>query len=185
LKKIILFLLLVSSLYSDAKLYLGSSVGYFTEDFNNDIDAQSSTTIGRFKAGYGVREAYAIEFTLDYVQNRSKIFSSSNTQEFDGDKYGLNIEFVKAFDYDIFILPFLKAGFGTGFLDIQRETQNILHYGSYNVGVGSFIPISEHFDFEIGYDYKFLSYEAIDIVAKQVRYESNVNIFYFGFNVRY
>jgi len=187
LKKIILFLLLITSLYSDTKLYLGASYGYFNEEFThavdaqgNGVDAQSTTGAAKFKVGYGVREAYAIEFSLDYIDNKSKIFSDE-----DGAKYAFNLDFVKAFDLDIYVNPFFKAGFGAGFLDINRVTQKTLNYGSYNLGLGMFIPIDEYFDFEVGYDYKNLSYESINTVAQKLSYESNVNVIYFGFNVRY
>ena len=180
MKKIILSLLLLTSLYADSKIYLGSSYGFFNEKFSDGIDAKSSSGVLKLKAGYGNREQYAIEFSVDYIDNKSNIFSTN-----DGMKYGLNIEFVKAFDLDIYILPFFKVGFGSGSLEIDRQFQDKLHYGSFNLSTGIFIPINEHFDFELGYDYKYLSYEGIDTIAKQISYDSNVNTAYFGFNIRY
>lgn len=180
MKKIILFLLLFTSLYSDSKVYIGSSYGYCNEEFNGNADAQSSTDMAKIKVGYGDRESYAIEFSLDYINNQSKIFSDN-----DSEKYGINVEFVKAFDLDIYVNPFFKAGFGAGFVDIQRELQQKLNYSSFNLGLGMFIPINEHFDLELGYDYKSTSYEAIDTIVDQVRFSSKTNTIYFGFNVRF
>ena len=185
MKKIILFLLLLSSLFGEAKFYIGSSYGMLEEEFTDDIDAQSSTSVVTVKAGYGVREAYAVELALEYIDTQSKIFSSNSDTEFDGAKYGMNVSLLKAFDLDIYILPFIKAGFGAGSLTIERIMQNKLYYGSFNVGTGFFIPIAKNFDFELGYDYKYTSYEAIDTIAEKLSYQSHINIAYLGLNVRF
>ncbi|MEA2092095.1 MAG: porin family protein, partial [Campylobacterota bacterium] len=56
-----------------------------------------------------------------------------------------------------------------------------LNYGSFNLGLGFFIPISKHFDFEIGYDYKYISYEKLQTAGTDIN--SNINGAYAGFNV--
>lgn len=185
LKIIILFLLLINTLFAEVKLYVGSNYGTCEEKFTNEIEAVSSTEITKVKLGYGERKAYAIELSLEYINNQSKIFSSDITSDLDGDKYGLNVDLIKAFDLDILVLPYIKAGFGSGYFDIQRELQNRLSYSSFNLGTGLFIPISENFDFELGYEYRYISYESVDTIADKLNYESNTNIAYFGFNVRF
>ncbi len=181
MKKIILFLSLISSLvYAEAKFYTGFGYGIYDENFIDGNKAQSASSLMKIKAGYGDRAAYAIEFSIDKLQNQSNIFSKN-----DSDKMGLNIELIKAFDFDIYINPFFKAGFGAGYFKIDRETQDTLNYGSFNLGLGFFIPVNDHFDFEFTYDYKYMTYEAIDTIAKQISYKSNLNAAYFGFNIRY
>ncbi len=184
MKNILLLLLLISSTYaSDAKIYFGSSVGFLNETID-DTDISASAPTAKIKIGYGVREAYAIEFSLDYTKNESRMYSTAGN-DYDGDKYGFNVDFVKGFDYDIYVLPYLKAGFGAGIFKINRKIQDKLHYGSYNIGFGTFLPVNEHFDFELGYEYRWTSYEAVDIISEQVRHSSKVNIAYLGFNIRY
>jgi len=185
LKKIILFLLLVSSLFGEAKVYLGSNYGSYEENFTNEIDAQSSTQVIGIKAGYGVREAYAVEIDLEYIDTQSKIFSSTPSSVSDGKKYGMNINFLKAFDFGIYILPYLKVGVGAGTMNIERTLQNRLYYGSYNVGSGIFIPLGDSYDLELGYNYKYTTYKSIETIAEKIMYESHVNIAYLGINVRF
>ena len=185
MKIIILFLLLINTLFAEAKVYIGSNYGTFEEKFTNDIEATSSTQIAKVKLGYGIREAYAIELSLEYIKNQSKIFSSDSEVDTDGNKYGVNVDLIKAFDLDILILPYLKAGFGSGWFDIQRELQNRLFYSSFNLGTGIFIPINKNLDLELGYEYKYVSYESIDTIADKLNYTSNINVVYFGFNVRF
>ena len=180
MKKIILFLLLISSLYAEAKLYVGFGYGMYDENFIEGNKAQSSSRLMKIKAGYGDRNAYAIEFSIDKLKNESNIFSQS-----DSDKTGLNIELIKAFDFHKYINPFFKAGFGAGYFKIDRELQDTLNYGSFNLGLGCFIPLNEHFDIELTYDYKYITYEAIDTIAEKISYNSYLNALYFGFNVRF
>lgn len=179
MKKLLFFLLITTSLYSEAKIYLGSSVGYFSETFD-ETDESYSTNMLRVKAGYGNREAYAIEFSVDIVEKDKNIFSEN-----DKERYGLNVELVKAFDFGIYVNPFFKAGFGAGFLETSDATQSTRHYGSFNLGAGMFIPVGEHFDIELGYSYKGVSYERTDDSTEQDGPSSNVNIGYVGFNARF
>jgi len=190
-KTIILFSILTISLYAEAKVYVGTSVGYTHEAFNDDLaGSDAGSNMAKFKIGYGEREAYAIEFSLDYIDNQSTTFSGANSS--DGAKYGLNVEFMKAFDFDIFVLPYFKAGFGAGYLDVHNaydengDAVNSLTYSSLNLGLGFLVPVNEHFDFEIGYDYKAVSYEKsnkTDPLTNAVK--SNMNAVYAGFNVRF
>lgn len=184
MKKLILFLLLVSSLYSESKVYVGLSAGVFNEQFS-EIEATNSSSIAAFKIGYGDIKAYAVEFSLDYAQNSSKIFSSSPNVTKDGDKYGFNVSLLKAFDWDIYVLPFAKIGFGTGFLDIDRELQKSLTYGSFQFTLGTFVPIGDDFDLELGYEIRTTSYEAINTIITNTSYDSMSNIAYMGINYRF
>lgn len=184
MKKILLFSLLITSLYSDAKIYMGLGGGYLHESFSDAAGTTSSAEMARIKVGYGDREAYAVEFSLDMLKNDTNIFSTSGD---DGDKFGMNIELIKAFDFDMMINPYFKTGFGAGYFDVNSPSQSSLHYGSFNLGLGFFIPINEHFDVEVGYDYKYVSYEKqTDATgAKLKEIDSNMNGVYIGFNVRF
>ena len=170
MKKTLLFLLITSALYSEAKIYMGASYGSFNESFSDETKEENSNPIAKIKIAYGMREAYAVEFSLNYTQVAAK--------ESDVARYGINIDLLKALDFP-YVNPFFKAGFGTGYVD---TTGGHLSYGSLNLGTGIFIPIGEHFDFEIGYDYKHLSYERED-QAQELN--SHVNSVYIGVNSRF
>ncbi len=158
MKKIILFLLLLTSfLYSDAKIYMGVGGGVYSETLD-DIDKTNITAnMARIKVGYGIREAYSIEFSVDYV-------AKSNDTLFlnDGARYGLNVELIKAFDWGIYVNPFVKAGFGMGYMETEAsEKDDSLSFGTYNLGLGMYIPMGENLDIELGYDYKYTSYQKV------------------------
>ena len=186
LKKIILFSLLITSLFAESKLYLGLSYGVSNESLTKSDNTEVSATpdMITFKGGYGERSAYAIEFSLDYVNNKDPLFSAN-----DGAKYGLNVDLLKAFDFGIYVLPFAKVGLGAGTLETDANSGK-LNYGSFNAGVGMFIPFNEHFDFELGYNYRFLTYQkeksgnGTSIVDIQTP-TSHINVFYVGINTRF
>ncbi len=178
-KSLLLSLLLFTSLYSDAKTYIGMNYGVFNENFSN-LEAETSASTISLKVGYGDIKAYAIELSLDRVENRSNIFSKN-----DGNKYALNIELIKAFDFNIFANPFFKIGFGTGKLNIARKVQDNIYSGSFNLGFGSFIPITKSIDLELGYNYRYITYQKLDNISSKISYKSNVNVIYSGLNIRF
>ncbi|WP_373004402.1 outer membrane beta-barrel protein [Sulfurimonas sp.] len=184
MKKILLFSLLITSLYSDAKVYMGVGAGYMNETFSDTASTTNTAEMGKLKIGYGVREAYAIEFSFDYLKNDANVFSTTGK---DSDKFGMNVELVKAFDWDIFINPYFKAGFGAGYFDINHAEASSLNYGSFNLGLGFFVPVNEHLDIEVGYDYKYVSYEKLTDSNGNilVDVDSHLNGAYVGLNVRF
>ncbi|MCF6330342.1 MAG: outer membrane beta-barrel protein [Sulfurimonas sp.] len=189
MKKILFLAIFVSSLFGEAKIYVGANYGAYNESFTSGTDVSAPTNTAKAKIGYGIRESYAIELTIEYIKNKKNIFSDAGGN--DSNKLGLNIEFIKAFDFDIYINPFLKAGFGAGRLSVEKQTSDIsrLSYGSFNLGTGVFIPLNEYVDIEIGYEYKYVSYENFDAATSSQNrgpvFKSNVNIGYIGFNVRF
>jgi opacity protein-like surface antigen len=176
LKKIILFLLTFTALaMADSKIYMGTGVGYgdvVTKISASAEEEKFSEETLRFKIGYGDREAYAVEFSMDYMNSDPK-------------KYAFDISLLKAFDLGIYINPFAKIGFGAGVLDNRDNANKSLTYGSFNLGGGILIPINEHFDAELAYEYKNRSYQRIDESDGTESRTSHVNFLYLGLNFRY
>lgn len=178
LKKAILFILLTSSLFAEAKLYMGTGYTLYNEHFNTP-EADITDSAAKLKFGYGIREAYSVEFSVDYINH-----ASTDNVALGKAKYGFNIALIKAFDFDTFLNPYVKAGFGTGIMDNSDNNNSSLSYGSFDLGTGVYIPINENFDVEIGYEYRNLSYEKQN-KNSATKYASNVNTLYLGVNVRF
>ena len=172
MKKIILLSLLLSSLaYAESKIYLGVGYGYSNAHIelpNSGGDETTNSSLARIKIGYGMREAYAAEFSLDYIDS-------------DPEKYAFDIALIKAFDWGIYVNPFVKAGFGAGVLEATES----LTYGSFNLGTGLYIPMGENYDIELSYEYQNRSYEKANTESTTESRVSNVNILYIGINARF
>jgi len=183
LKKIItLLLLLIVPLFAKGKIYTGIGYNLYKESYTNkSMESVSlSDNALKFKIGYGVREAFAVEFSLDYIDH-----ASYDTMPTIGSaKYGFNVALIKAFDFGIYVNPYLKVGFGTGIIDNLGKEERSLTYGSFDLGGGFFVPINENFDIELAYEYKNATYEKENLDSK-LNNTSNINIFYIGVNTRF
>ncbi len=182
MKKILLLWLMISSLLvAQSKIYFGTGYTYNSENISYPgYDKSINNNGARVKVGYGDRAAYAVEFSLDYLDTKNTYFDSH-----DGKKYGFNVELLKAFDFGIYVNPFFKAGFGAGYLDTPADRYNgSLTYGTFNLGTGVFIPINEHFDIEVAYEYKGVSYQKVD---SNLTYSpsSSLHTGYIGVNFRF
>jgi hypothetical protein len=180
LKKLLYLLPLFSSiLLAEAQIYFGTGYTYNSESVSG-INKTFQSNGARIKIGYGDISAYAIELSLDYIDNKQEIFDNSDTY-----KVGFNVELLKAFDFNLFFNPFVKAGFGAGYLKTNADVVNqSLTYGNWNLGTGLFIPLNKHIDFEIAYEYKSISYQKLD-PALINNPTASINIGYIGINFRY
>ena len=179
MKYFLLFSLLFSSLFAEAQIYIGSSIGVFKESIYDRPNTDNLST-ARLKFGYGDIAAYAFELSLDAIDA-----DTQETSLVQNNRYALTVAVLKAFDFDIGLNPFLKVGFGTGYYkeDISGESVT-RHYGHYTAGSGIFIPLGNYFDLEAGYEYKFLSYENTNEGSTKSK-KAHANQVYFGFNVRF
>jgi opacity protein-like surface antigen len=181
LKLFLLFFILLSSLYADAKLYVGTSLAYQYEIMVTPKKKGFNTTNNlNLKIGYGDIDAYAVEFSFDYAKNDSNILSEN-----DDTKYGINVELLKSFNFDLFFKPYVKVGFNVGFMSTSRAINNNVTYGGFNFGGGAFIPVSDHVDFELGYLYKSITYEQINLLDQYVKPVSDQSNGYVGINFRF
>jgi len=176
---ILLLFLSFTSLYADAKTYIGVGIARVSEKIDSQVDPIINSEVFA-KIGYGERESYAAEISINYLQNKSKIFLDSDAQ-----KLGFNIALMKAYDFGIYVNPFLKAGFGAGTLKTDVDTNNqSLTYGSFDLGTGFFIPLSNQVDLELGYRYQFVSYEKIDLTSSDIP-SSYISGLYLSYNIRF
>lgn len=160
---------------------MGAGGGIYNETLDDTLSTSISANMARVKVGYGVREAYAIEFSVDYIDNSEVLFAAD-----DGARYGLNVELIKAFDWGIYINPFVKVGFGMGYMETTvKAGEDSLSYGTYNLGLGTFIPVNEHLDFELTYDYKYTSYQKLQQLSDADIQKSMSHTGYIGVNVRF
>jgi len=187
LKRYIIFLLLLSftTLFASTNVYIGiglSRVKETLDPYLAYIPEQKSIDNSELamKIGYGHRDGYAAELSLNYLQNHSKVYANGDAQ-----KLGFNVSLLKAYDFGIYVNPFLKAGFGAGTLKSDVDTNNqSLTYGNFHLGGGFFIPLSSQMDIELAYQYRFISYEKIDL-NNAANPKSHLNAIYAGFNIRF
>lgn len=176
---------MTSFLYSDAKIYMGVGGGIYSETLDDTAKTNISANMARVKFGYGDREAYAVEFSVDYIDNSEQLLDINGTVA-NGTRYGLNVELIKAFDLGIYINPFVKAGFGMGYMETTVDGGNdTLSFGTFNLGAGTFIPMGEHFDLELAYDYKYTSYQKVQQLSDADIQKSMSHTGYIGVNVRF
>ncbi len=187
MRKYILLLLLLSfsALFARTNVYVGLGLSRVHETLQPYLTyvPQKRETINTelsMKIGYGHRDGYAAELSLDYLQNHSQFYAPGDAQ-----KLGFNISLLKAYDFGIYVNPFLKAGFGAGSLKTNADTtNNSLTYGNFHLGGGFFIPLSSQMDVELSYQYQYISYEKVDL-ENAANPKSHLNGLYAGFNIRF
>jgi len=187
LRKILLTALVSTALWAEAGIYLGAGGTIYNEDFTFESPGFSPNEMsatyqgGKIKIGYGDRKAYAVEFSLSYGEYDKNIFSDN-----DGEQFFVDIDIVKAFDFDIYAYPFIKFGFGAGKLTIDRQLNSSVTSGSFQAGGGFFIPLfGSDFELEASAVYRWKNFEGIDFVGDPAEIDSTVIEPYIGLGYRF
>jgi len=173
-------------LHANPTFYLGAGSIGGSESFtvkNPGVKAEQTQALisgVQFKAGYGERRAYAVEFDLGYARYDKNIFSDEDT-----DYYYFDLSLIKAFDFGVGFYPFFKLGYGTGELEIRRTLTNSISSGSFFGGIGTFVPLFESIDLEISALYRVKSWEDLDLMGAYVETSSHLFEPYIGLNFRF
>lgn len=149
MKKILFTLLFLgTSLLAEAEFYVGAGYMYLNESLSSNSSTKINNNGAKIKFGYGERKAYAVEFSINYIDNNSALLSVD-----DKEKYGFDVELMKAWDFDIYALPFVRVGFGAGQMSSTARTgKSSISYGSFNGTLGTLLPLGESFELEIAYE---------------------------------
>ena len=187
LRRILMLLLVTAGLANAAEtVTLGiGAVGsneYFTVS-NPGIPARDEKRMFnavQIKVGYGDIKAYAVEMDIGYGRYDKNIFSAEDT-----DYIYADIALLKAFDFGFGAYPFLKAGFGTGELEIRRSLVHSISAGDFFAGGGVYVPLAWGLDVEASVVYRDKSWEDIDMIGAQTETASYIVEPYIGLNYRF
>lgn len=168
---------------AEPALYIGLVGGFAQETFTlGSEESYAEAPTYKIQAGYGDISAYAVEVALSYVDYTTNIFSPNGD---DGYALGLDIYIIKSFDFDIGFYPMLKAGFGMGNQEVEREVESSLNSGSFNFVGGVYYPLAGHIDLEAGLEYKIKSWQSVTLISSEADVSSNVLTPYLGINYRF
>jgi hypothetical protein len=182
-KKFLLSTFFTSALMAEPALYVGLVGGFAQETFTlGSQESYAEAPTYKIQAGYGDISAYAVEVGLSYVDYTTNIFSPEGD---DGYALSFDIYIIKSFDFDIGFYPMLKAGFGLGNQQVDRELESSLNSGSFNFSGGLYYPVGEHVDIEAGVEYKIKSWESITLISSKADVSSSVLTPYLGINFRF
>lgn len=170
MKKILIMIASVMTLTSMAhaqstEFYFGADLfkGYntFTYDWNTqpDYDLDNDSKGLRLKFGADLEDAWKVQghFTIeDFDRNNFSRYGS------DGDLYELGVDVIKGFPLDNSITPFLLAGVGMGWMDVDGYTENTIRSFALKIGIGLSFLFTPELEAVVGIDFKYRSWQEIN-----------------------
>ena len=180
-KIIFAWLFIWSMAQAEPQAFLGFGGGSLVEQYSS---TSINKTVGGYHAkvtaGYGERTAYMVQIGLSYIEYDSNVFSPD-----DGYNLYLDVDLIKAFDFNIGFYPFVKAGFGAGKMKVARSVQSELGNGDFHLGAGVYVPLGKYVDIEFSFVSRGKNWEKINLIATQEEVTSASIEPYFGINFRY
>jgi opacity protein-like surface antigen len=141
MKNKILLSLLVSGMLSSAAvagdIYLGVEYGMGSNETEHEVNGVSASTYDnnyddiKLKFGAGEDGGFKGQVTLSFISFDETVFDNTNS-----DLIEIGFDVIKEFEVTNSFYPFLKAGVGYGFMDVEGYTEDSIYEISFNVGAG-------------------------------------------------
>ncbi len=175
----------LGSAQADERVIIGAGAGWVNEDFSftnsqGEKTVGSSAAIENLKIGYGDIKKYAITFTVSYSEYSQNLFSLN-----DGSKMNLDIDLIKSFDLNSSFIPFVSMGMGVGHMTVERELENYVEGGSFQVGTGLYYQIAPYMDLELNIQYKWAHWTSLDFISTKPETSSTSLLGTLGVNFRF
>jgi len=157
--------LLVSGIISSAVIadvYVGIDYGFASneteiEDGSNSFKGDNNYNDLKLKVGYGKDGDFKGQMSLSFISFDEKVFDDENS-----DLMELGFDVIKEFEATKQFYPFLKAGFGFGYMDVEGYEDDSIYEVSFNVGAGISYKAIENFYIVGGIDYIGRKWQDID-----------------------
>ena len=184
MRYILLFSLFIGSLSADAKVFIGLKTALTNETYEvnyrgQDESVDVSALAYGVKLGYGNIRSYALEVSFLAQKFDKNVFSDS-----DSVNYLIDFDLIKSFDFGFDLLPFIKAGFGTGEMYVNRNIETYVNNGYFKIGGGVYYTFYDVVDIELGTVYFNSSWTSLDL-GSELKSTSNGYRPYGAINVRF
>jgi opacity protein-like surface antigen len=176
MKKILIISMLYSTMVlADSKVYLGLFGGVANEQFSKPKTGNIFSSAAKINLGYGDYKSYSAEIYFLYNQDNKNYFSDTSSKG--GTRYSAGLNLIKAFDFGVNFYPFVKVGFGGGYLSaditIQNGNRNNLKFSSLDAGFGFNYLLVKSVVLQVCATYKHTNYQQIDPQASSGSITSN------------
>jgi len=163
--------LLVSSLFvatigtSFAGTYIGIDYGKVSNEDEIEVNNGNTGTLDNkysdfsIKFGSGNDGDWKTQVRLSMITFDEALFDASNK-----DLTEIGVDAIKEFEAANNLYPFIKFGFGFGWMDVDGYLDDSIKEFSFNAGVGVSYEVMEDLDVLAGVDYVGRSWQDIEII---------------------
>lgn len=158
MKKIVLAVLIASGLMAaDSGVYLGVEYGVAKNSTTQDFDNGSATTSYeddnnykdiKVKIGGGRDGGVKFQGSLSFITFDEYVFSYASKETIE-----LGFDIIKEFEVTPSVYPYIKAGFGVGFMDVEGYSEDSIAGVSFKIGAGVSFKVVDHLYLLAGIDY--------------------------------
>ncbi len=156
--------LIVSSLLSSslmADFYIGLDYGQVSNTDKASASGISKTQSNKYsdigiKFGVGTDGGWKYQLKISKIKYDKPIFDNSHK-----DLTEINMDFIKEFTVGKNFYPYLKFGFGYGWMNVDGYTDSSINEYNLNGGLGLSYKAIEHLYFNGGVDYVYRKWQDI------------------------
>lgn len=175
---------MANELYMGLDYALAGNTNKYTgpSNQNDSIEVDNAYSELKLQLGYGSEADVKAQAYFAYIQYDAGVYDNSNEA-----LYEFGVELIKEFAYDEDFFPFIKAGLGLGFMDINGYTKDQVGNVSGSLGLGLRYKFDEQISIRGGMDFVFRQWNGVYAISdgKQTNLQDDATKFYIGADYRF
>ena len=180
-------LVTTSALAEDKQFYVGLDA--FTS--NNTIDLKNTTTGAsadvdddsdgfKLKFGANLDDGWRVQGYYQHETYDLPIYDNTNDELNE-----IGVDVIKGFEVTPEFSPFIQAGLGYGWMDIEGYTDSTANSVSLKFGGGVMYKITPMFEAVAGIDFQYRNWEDAVILSQTIEIDETSTKFYIGANIHF
>ena len=180
-------LLTTSALAEDSGLYVGLDLSTSSNTFSLDnvttgasADVDDDSDGFKLKFGANLDEGWRVQGYFQHETYDLPVYDNTNDELNE-----IGVDFIKGFEVTPEFSPFIQAGLGYGWMDVEGYSESTANSVSLKLGAGVMYKITPTFEAIAGIDFQYRNWEDAKILSQTVEIDETSTKFYIGANIHF
>lgn len=174
-----------NAMAEDSQFYAGldvfTSSNTFTLEANGvSVDADDDSDGFKLKFGAALDEGWRVQGYYQHETYDLPIYDSTN------DKLSeIGVDVIKGFEVTPEFSPFIQAGLGYGWMDVEGYSDDTANEVSLKVGAGVMYKFAPTFEAIAGVDFQYRNWSNLTVLGTEIEIDETSTKFYVGANIHF
>jgi len=178
-------LVTTSAMAEDSEFYVGldvftSSNTFTLEALGDSVDADDDSDGFKLKFGANLEEGWRVQGYYQHETYDETLYDDTNDVLNE-----IGVDVIKGFEVTPEFSPFIQAGLGYGWMDVEGYSENTANDVSLKLGAGVMYQITPTFEAIAGVDLQYRNWSDLMVGTTTIEISEKSTKFYIGANIHF